>query len=58
MQAIQLYYSGYSRTEIAEILKVKDKRMINEWVNKYERLREKGLKDNANQKRNRKRSAT
>jgi transposase-like protein len=34
MQAVQLYYSGYSRTEIAEMLKVKNKRMINEWVNK------------------------
>ncbi|MDE3839662.1 transposase [Bacillus methanolicus] len=45
MQAIQLYYSGYSRTEIAEMLKVKNKRLINEWVNKYERLGEEGLRD-------------
>jgi transposase-like protein len=37
MQAIELYYSGYSRTEIAEMLTVKNKRMMNEWVNKYEK---------------------
>lgn len=45
MQAVEFYYSEYSRTEMAEMLTVKHKRKINEGVNKYEKWGEEGLRD-------------
>jgi transposase len=51
MEAVNIYKSGYSRTEIAEMLKVKNKRMINEWVKKYDELKEEGLRDHRGTKK-------
>ncbi|WP_163103572.1 transposase, partial [Peribacillus alkalitolerans] len=39
------------RSQIAEKLEIPTKKLINEWVLKYERLGEEGLKDNRGKKK-------
>lgn len=50
-KAVELYYEGYSRTEIAERLEIKNKRLINEWVVKVEKEGWDGIKDRRGQKK-------
>lgn len=50
-EAVDLYYEGYSRTEIAERLGIKNKRLVNEWVGKVEKEGWEGIRDHRGRKR-------
>ncbi|MFB4163440.1 helix-turn-helix domain-containing protein [Alteribacillus sp. JSM 102045] len=44
-QAIDLYYKGFGRTDIAKESNIYNKKLVNEWVRKYEKERFSGLED-------------
>ncbi|MFB4165343.1 transposase [Alteribacillus sp. JSM 102045] len=44
-QAIDLYYKGFGRTDIAKELNIYNKKLVNEWVRKYEKEGFSGLED-------------
>jgi transposase len=48
-EAVELYYAGYSRVDIAERFGIKNVRMVNEWVRKVEKEGWEGLKDRRGQ---------
>lgn len=45
MKAVELYFNGFTRTEIAEICNITNKKMVNKWVDKYKQGGPEALKD-------------